>query len=162
MWEKKTRRGGRESKKDGKGRGQRNIKKTGAQKVLEVEKSIWKERVGEDAGTENLGSHHRIKGGVYTKEKKGILIIERRKRGGTDICRRPVEERIYPTLQIISNVTSTLCGKKGWYTEDGTRLLAHKLVDDKKWIPFTPHCRHIGWSRKEKGVYKVGFEMGVQ
>jgi len=47
---------------------------------------------------ENLGSCHRIKGRVYTKEREGILIIERRKRGGTDICGRPVEERIYPTL----------------------------------------------------------------
>ena len=63
-----------------------------------MEKSIWKERVGEDASTENLGSCHRIKGRVYTKEREGILIIERRKRGGTDICGRPVEERIYPTL----------------------------------------------------------------
>ena len=137
MWEKKTRRGERESKEDEKGQGQRNVKKTGTQKVLEVEKSIWKERVREDASTENLGSHHRIKGGVYTKERKGILIIERRKREGTDICGRLVEKRIYPTLQITSNITGTLYGEKGWYTEDGTRLLAYKPVDNKKWIPFT-------------------------
>jgi len=63
-----------------------------------VEKSIWKERVGEDASTKNLGSCHRIKERVYTKEKEGILIIKRRKRGSTDICERPVEERIYLTL----------------------------------------------------------------
>ena len=63
-----------------------------------MEKSIWKERVREDASMENLGSRHRIKGRVYTKEREGILVIERRKRGGTDICGRPVEERIYPTL----------------------------------------------------------------
>jgi len=99
---------------------------------LEVEKSIQKKRVGEDASIENLGSCYRIKGGVYTKEREGILIIKRKKRGGTDICGRPVEERIYPTLQITSNVTSTLCGEKEWYTEDGTRLSVHKLVDNKK------------------------------
>jgi len=81
---------------------------------------------------ENLGSCYRIKGEVYTKEREGILIIERRKKGGTDICRRPVEKRIYPTLQITSNVTSTLCGKKGWCMEDGTRLSAHKPVNNKK------------------------------
>jgi len=46
--------------------------------------------------------------------------------------------------------------------EDGTRLLAHKPVDDKKWIPFTPHRRHIGWSRKEEGVYEVGLKIGIQ
>ena len=72
MWEKKTRRRGRGSKKDRKGWGWRNIKKTVAQKILEVEKSIWKERVGKNASTENLGSCHRIKGGVYTKEREGI------------------------------------------------------------------------------------------
>jgi len=65
---------------------------------LEVEKSIWKERVREDVGTENLGSCHRIKGRVYTKEREGILIIKRRKRGGTDICGRPAEKRIYLIL----------------------------------------------------------------
>jgi len=63
-----------------------------------VEKSIWKERVGEDASMKNLGSCHRIKERVYTKEREGILIIKRRKRGSTDICERPVEERIYLTL----------------------------------------------------------------
>jgi len=161
MWEKKTRRRGRGSKENRKGQGQRNVKKTGAQKILEVEKSIWKERVGKDASTENLGSHHRIKEGVYTKERKGILIIERRKKGGTDICGRPVEERIYPTLQITSNITSTLCGKKGWCTEDSTRLLVYKPVDDKKWIPFTSHHRYIRWSRKEEGVYKVRLKIGI-
>ena len=35
-----------------------------------MEKSIWKERVGEDASTKNLGSCHRIKERVYTKKKK--------------------------------------------------------------------------------------------
>ena len=51
--------------------------------------------------------------------------------------------------------------------KDGTQRMVqdystHKPVDDKKWVPFTPHCRYIGWSRKEKGVYEVGFEMGIQ
>ena len=32
----------------------------------------------------------------------------------------------------------------------------------KKWVLFTPHCRYIRWSRKEKGVYEVEFEMGIQ
>ena len=109
-----------------------------------MEEDVWKKEVRENASAKDLGPCHRIKGEVYTKERKGILIIERRKRGGTDIYRRPVEKRIYPTLQITSNITSILCGKKGWYMEDGTRLLAHKPVDDKKWIPFTPYCRHTG------------------
>jgi len=127
-----------------------------------VEESIWKKGVGKDASTKDLGPCHRIKGGIYTKKGEGILTIERGKRGSTDICGRPVEKRIYLTLQVTPDIASTLCGEKGWHMENGTGLSTHKLVDNKKWVPFTPHCRYIGWSRKEKGVYKVGFEMGIQ
>ena len=63
-----------------------------------MEKSIWKERVGEDAGAKNLGPRHRTKGGVYAKKGEGILTIKRRKRGGIDICGRPAEERVHLTL----------------------------------------------------------------
>jgi len=129
---------------------------------LEVEESIWKKGVRKDASTKDLGPYHRIKEGIYTKKGESILIIKRGKRGSTDICRRPVEKGIYPTLQVTPDITSTLCGEKGWHTENGTRLLTYKSVDNKKWVPFTPHCRYIGWSRKEKGVYEVGFKMGIQ
>jgi len=110
----------------------------------------------------DLGPCHRIKGRIYAKKGKSILTIKREKRGSTDICRRPVEERIYLTLQVTPDIASTLCGEKGWHTENSTRLSTHKPVDDKKWVPFTPHCRYIGQSRKEKGVYKVGFEIEIQ
>jgi len=96
------------------------------------------------------------------KKKEGILTIERRKRRSTEICRRPIEKRIHPTLQITPNITSTLCGKKGWYMEDGAELSILKLVDDKEWIPSISHCRYIGQSRKEKGVYKIRLEIGIQ
>jgi len=129
---------------------------------LEVEESIWKKGVRKDASMKDLGPCHRIKGGIYAKKGESILTIERGKRGSTDICGRPIEEGIYPTLQVIPNIASTLCGKKGWHKENGIRLSTHKPVDNKKWVPFTPHCRYIKWSRKEKGVYKVEFEMGIQ
>jgi len=78
-----------------------------------VEESIWKKGVRKDAGAKDLGLCHRAKKRVYTKKGEDILTIERRKRGSTEICRRPIEERIHPTLQITPNITSTLCGKKG-------------------------------------------------
>jgi len=109
----------------------------------------------------DLGPRHRVKRGVYAKKREDIPTIERRKRGSTKICGRPTEKRIYPTLQVTPNITSTLCGKKGWHTEDGTGLSISKPVDSKKWIPFTPHRRHIGWSRKKEGVYEVGLKMGI-
>ena len=78
-----------------------------------MEESIWKKGVGKDASAKDLGPCHRAKRRVYAKKEEGILTIERRKRGSTEICRRPIEERIYLTLQITPNITSTLCGKKG-------------------------------------------------
>ena len=97
-----------------------------------MEESIWKKEVRKDASVKDLGPCHRVERGVYAKKREGILTIERRKRGSTKICRRPTEKRIYPTLQVTPNVTSTLCGKKGWHTEDGTGLSISKPVDSKK------------------------------
>ena len=127
-----------------------------------MEESIWKKGVGKDASAKDLGPCHRAKRRVYAKKGEDILTIERRKRGSTEIRRRPIEERIHPTLQITPNITSTLCGKKGWYTEDGAGLSTLKPVDDKEWIPSTPYCRYIGQSRKEEGVYEIRLEIGIQ
>jgi len=99
---------------------------------LEVKESIWKKGVRKDASTKDLGPCHRIKEGIYTKKGEGILTIERGKRGSTGICGRPVEEGIYPTLQVTPNIASILCGKKGWHMENSTRLSTHKPVDNKK------------------------------
>jgi len=144
MWKKKARRKGEESKKNRKGQGRGSIKKTSAQKILEVEKSIQEKGAREDASTKGLGPCHRIERRVYTKEGKGIFTVKRGKGRGTSICGGSIKERIHPTLQVAPNITSTLCSEKGWHMEDSTRLLTHKPVDDKEWVPLTPHCRHIG------------------
>ena len=99
---------------------------------MEVEESIWKKGVGEDAHIKGLGPCHRIEGRVHTKKGKGIFTVEREKGGGTSICRGSIKERIHPTLQVTPNITSILCGKKEWHMENGTRLLTYKPVDNKK------------------------------
>ena len=99
---------------------------------MEVEKSIQEKGVRENTSTKGLGLHHRIERRVHAKEEKGIFTVERRKGRGTSICGGSIKERIHPTLQVTSNVTSILCSKKGWHTEDGTRLSIHKLVDNKE------------------------------
>ena len=99
---------------------------------MEVKKSIWKKGVKKDASGKDLGPCHRAKRRVYAKKGEDILTIERRKRGSTEIHRRPIEERIHLTLQITPNITGTLCGKKGWYPEDGTGLSTLKPVDNKE------------------------------
>ena len=77
-----------------------------------MEESIWKKGVRKDASAKDLGPCHRAKRRVYAKKGEGIFTIERRKRGSTEIRRRPIKERIHPTLQITPNITGTLCGKK--------------------------------------------------
>jgi len=129
---------------------------------LEIGKGIWKKEVGKNASMKNLGPCYRVEGRIYTKKEKGILTVQREKGGGASVCRRPAKKRIHPTFQVTPNVTSTLCSKEGWYTEDGAGLLTHKSVDDKEWVFLTSHCRHTGWSRKEEGVYKAGPEVGIQ
>ena len=109
-----------------------------------MEKGVWKEGVRKNASTKDLGPYHRIEREVHAKKGKDILIVEGGKGRSTSISRRSVKERIHPAFQVTPNITSTLCGKKGWHTENGAGLLTHKLVDDKEWVPLIPYCRHTG------------------
>jgi len=109
-----------------------------------------------------LGPCDRIEGRVYTKEGKGVFIIKRRKRESTSVHRGSIAKRVYSPLQITANVTSALCGKKGWQKENSARLSPYKPVDNKKQISTATYCRHTGWSREEEGVYKVKSEIGLQ
>ena len=109
-----------------------------------------------------LGPYHRTKRGIYTKEGESVLVIKGGKGGGADICREPVEKRVYSTFKIALDITGAFCGKKRWHAKNGTRLSTHKPVDNKKRIPPTSHCGYTGWSGKEKGVHEAGLEMGLQ
>jgi len=80
---------------------------------LEVEESLWEKGVGKDASAKGLGSCNRVEGRVYPKEREGILIVKRRKRGGTSICRGSAKEGIYSTIQVTLDIASILCSKKG-------------------------------------------------
>ena len=128
---------------------------------MEVGKGIQKKEVRKNASAKDLGPCHRIER-IYAEKGKDVLIVEQRKGRSASICGGSVEERIHLTFQVTPNVTSTLCGKRGWHTKNGVGLLTYKLVDNKEWVSFTPHCRHIGWSRKEEGIYKAGPEVGIQ
>jgi len=97
-----------------------------------VEESVWKKGVREDAHTKGLGLCYRTEGRIHAKKEEGIFTVEREKERGTSICRRSIKERIYLTLQITPNITSTLCGKKEWHTEDGTRLFVMRAPKRKQ------------------------------
>jgi len=63
-----------------------------------VKESIWKERVRKDTSVKGLRSCYRVKGGIYTKKGEGLLVVKRRKRRDTSICRGSVEKGIHLTL----------------------------------------------------------------
>ena len=63
-----------------------------------MKESIWKERVRKDTSAKGLGLRYRVKGGICTKEWKGLLVVERRKKRDTSICKGSVEKGIYLTL----------------------------------------------------------------
>ena len=81
-----------------------------------------KKKVGENVHKENLRSCNRYKERVHTKKEKGILTVERRKRGGIRVHTGTTEKRIHLTLKIASDGTSILCRKEGWEKEDGVGL----------------------------------------
>jgi len=81
---------------------------------LEVEKGLWKKGVRKNASAKGLGPRNRVERGVYAKERESIFLVKRGKRGSVSICRRSIVKRVHSSLQITANVTSTLCGKKGW------------------------------------------------
>jgi len=97
-----------------------------------VKKGIQKKEVGKNATAKDLELHHRVERRVHTKKGKDILIVEGKKGRSASICGGSVEKRIHLTFQVTPNITSTLCGKKGWHTKNSAGLLIHKSVDDKE------------------------------
>jgi len=78
-----------------------------------VKESLWEKRIRKNASAKGLGSCDRVERRVYTKERKGVFIVKRRKGGSASVRGRSTAERVHLTLQVTANVTSTLCGKKG-------------------------------------------------
>jgi len=131
-WEKKTGNQKKENKKDKGERKWENTKEDDTKEVLEVEKSIWQEKIRMDASAKSLEPCYRVKRGICAEKGKSIFTVKRRKKESTSICKRPVKKRIHLILQIIPDITSTFCSKERWKTKNATRLSAHKLVDNKK------------------------------
>ena len=95
MWKKKARRKGEESKKNRKGQGRGSIKKTSAQKILEVEKSIQEKGAREDASTKGLGPCHRTERRVLTKEGKKKKVKKVKKDKDEETLKRLVFKRFW-------------------------------------------------------------------
>jgi len=63
-----------------------------------MEESIWEKGLRKNASTKDLGPCHKVKGGIHTKKRDGLLIVKREKRGCTSICERSAEKRVHLTL----------------------------------------------------------------
>ena len=95
----------------------------------------------------------------FVPKKRKIYPLSRIERGSTRVCKRLVEEVIYQTIEVTTDVTGVLCAKKGWEKEDGAGLSISEQLDDQEQLPITTD---FGFDRQyweEKGVYKDGFAM---
>ena len=72
------RRGG--SKIRGRGR------KVSAREISQMDKSVWKEAIREDADKKDVGPYNRCEGRVCAKEGEGVPIIKGGKGGGKRVC----------------------------------------------------------------------------
>ena len=99
---------------------------------MEVEEGIWKKEVRKNTSAKDLEPYHRVERRIYAEKGKDVLIVKGKKGRSTSICGGSIEKRIHLTFQVTPNITSTLCGKKGWHTKNGTGLSTHKPVDDKE------------------------------
>jgi len=78
-----------------------------------VEEALWKKGVRKNASAKGVGPCNRVERGVYAKKRESVFLVKRGKRGSAIICGRSIAKRVHSSLQITTNVTSTLCGKKG-------------------------------------------------
>jgi len=87
-----------------------------------VDKSVWKEAIGEDAYKKVVGSRNRDERGVCAKEGKGVSVVKGRKGRGERIREGTVVEGLHSAVEVTVNGTSIFCEEEGWEEEDGAGL----------------------------------------
>ena len=70
-----------------------------------------------------MGPCDRIKERVCAEKRKGVFFIKGEKRRSTSICGESTVKRVYSTIKIATDFTSTICRKEKWQEKDGARLL---------------------------------------
>ena len=96
----------------GSGKVRRESKKVGARKVSPMDKSLWKETIGENSNKEGMGPCNRGEKRICAKKREGVPIVKRGKRGGEGVYKGTAEEGIH----------TTLCRKERWEEENGPGL----------------------------------------
>ena len=88
-------------------------KEVGAGKVSPMDKSLWKEKIRENANKKDVGPCDRSEERICTKKREGVPIAKRGKRGGEGVYKETAEERIHTTIKVTTDDTGILCRKEG-------------------------------------------------
>jgi len=70
-----------------------------------------------------MGSYNIFKGGIHTKKRKSLSLVQRRNRESKGVHSEAYEKGIYLTVRVTTDYAGILCRKEEWEKEYGTRLL---------------------------------------
>jgi len=88
-----------------------------------------------------MKSCYRFQERICSEKKEDIPIVKNRERGSTGICEGLVEERIYLTIKVTTDVTGVLCTEEGWEEENGIGLLIFKQLDGQEQLSIATDIR---------------------
>ena len=88
-----------------------------------------------------MGSCHRSQRRICSKKGEDISIVKNRERRNLRICKISVEEEVYLTIKITTNVTSVLCAKERWEEEDSARLQISEQLDNQEQLFITTNLK---------------------
>ena len=60
-----------------------------------------------------MGSCYRSQRSICPKKEEDISIVKNRERGGSGVFEKLVEEGVYLTIKVTTDVTGVLCAKEG-------------------------------------------------
>ena len=88
-----------------------------------MDQGLWEESKWEDADKKDIGLYNRFEGGICTKKRENLSLVQRRERESKRVYLEIGEKVIYSTIKVTTDCTSILYRKEGWEDDDGTRLL---------------------------------------
>jgi len=70
-----------------------------------------------------MRSYNRFKGGIHTKKRESLSLVQRRKRESKEVYSGADEKGIYLTVRVTTDYAGILCREEEWEKENGIRLL---------------------------------------
>jgi len=88
-----------------------------------VDQGFWEEKKWENSNKKDIEWCNRFKGGIHTKKRENISLIQRRERESKRVYLEANKRELYLPIEITIDYTSILCRKEGWKEENSARLL---------------------------------------